>query len=146
MVFAAAVILSYMLLLAGLAVAAPGTGLSGFLIELVPGDWRDCAHVPAYGLLAWMVMWGFRRRGWPILQATVVGVLATTVFGLWTEVAQGTAPGREASLHDLLNDLLGGTMAAALMLWQDRYLSRSTRGVPARGTNLRRQMEGTRAR
>lgn len=146
MVFAAAIILSYMLLLIGLALAAPGTGLTGSLIELVPGDWRDGAHVPAYGLLAWMVMWGLRRRGWPVFQATFVGVLATTVFGLWTEVAQGTAPGREASLHDLLNDLLGGTMAAALMLWQNRELSRSTRGVPARETNLRRQMEGTRSR
>lgn len=143
MVFAAAVILSYMLLLAGLAVAAPGIGLTGSLIELVPGDWRDCAHVPAYGLLAWIVMWSFRRRGWPVLHAAFVGVLVTTVFGLWTEVAQGTAPGREASLHDLLNDLLGGTMAAALRLWQDRELSLSTRCVPARGTTLRRQMKGT---
>lgn len=82
MVFAASIIVSYMLLLVGLAVAAPGIGLGGSLIELVPGNWRDAAHVPAYGLLAWLVTWGLRRRGWPVPQATGIGVLAAGVFGL----------------------------------------------------------------
>lgn len=126
MVFAASVILIYMLLLVGLAVAAPGIGL-GFLIELVPGNWRDGAHLPAYGLLAWLVMWGLLRRGWPVVHATCIGVLVTGVFGLWTEVAQGMAPGRETSLHDVWNDLLGGLIAATLMLWQQRAFRTSTR-------------------
>ena len=143
MLFGAAVILGYMIVLAVLAVAAPGIGLGGSLIDLVPGDWRDWAHVPAYGLLAWLVMWGFRRRGWSLIHATFVGILFTAVFGLWTEVAQGTTPGREPSLHDVLNDLLGGMVAAALMLWQNRARSLSPRGVVVSRAVLRCPMKGT---
>jgi len=143
MLFAAAVILSYMLLLVILAVAAPGTGVGGSLIELVPGSWRDWAHVPAYGLLGWMVMWGFRRRGWPVIHAASVGILVTAVFGLWTEVMQGTAPGREASLHDIWNDLLGGMIAAAVLLWQQSDLNLSKRSVRAQGMNLHHRTKGT---
>lgn len=143
MVFAGLVILSYMLLLVGLAVAAPGIGWGGSLIELVPGTWRDGAHAPAYGVFAWLVMWGLLRRGWPVIHATCIGILTTGVFGLWTEVAQGTAPGREASLDDVWNDLLGGMIAAALMLGQDRVSKRCT---VARETNRRHVLKGTETR
>lgn len=146
MVFAASIIVSYMLLLVGLAVAAPGIGLGGSLIELVPVNWRDAAHVPAYGLLAWLVMWGLRRRGWPVLQATGIGVLAAGVFGLWTEVAQGTAPGRETSLHDVWNDLLGGMIAGALALWWERARTNSTSLKVAQARNRHHEMKGTGSR
>jgi len=146
MVFAASIIVSYMLLLVGLAVAAPGIGLGGSLIELVPGNWRDAAHVPAYGLLAWLVTWGLRRRGWPVLQATGIGVLAAGVFGLWTEVAQGTAPGRETSLHDVWNDLLGGMIAGALALWWERARTNSTSLKVAQARNHHHVMKGTGSR
>jgi len=145
MVVAASVIVGYMLLLAGLAVAAPGIGL-GSLIELAPENWRDGAHVPAYGLLAWLVMWGLRRRDWPVIHAAWIGVLAAGVFGLWTEVAQGTAPGRDVSLQDVGNDLLGGMMAASVMLLQKWALSKSTDRLPLRQTYLRRLMKGTLSR
>lgn len=118
MLFVGALVISYMVLLVGLAVAAPGAGWAGNLIEFVPGNWRDAAHIPAYGLLAWLAMWGLRRRGWPLRYAVPVGVFFAVVFGLWTEVAQGSTPSREASFSDLLNDLLGGLMAATLMLSQ----------------------------
>ncbi len=111
------VVAGYMMLLAVLAVAAPGIGFTGSLIDLVPGAWRDGAHVPAYGLLAWLVMLSLRRRGWPLSYALLVGIACAVVFGLWTEIAQGLTPGREASLHDLLNDLLGAMMAGTLMIW-----------------------------
>ena len=139
MVFAAPVIVSYMLLLVGLAVAAPGLGWGGSLIELVPESWRDGAHVPAYGVLAWLVMWGLLRRGWPVIHAACIGILATGVFGLWTEVAQGTAPGRETSLDDVWKDVLGSVIAAAVMLWQDRVSKCCT---VERETNRRHVMKG----
>ncbi len=144
MLFVGAIVISYMGLLGGLAVASPGEGLTGTLMEIVPGNWRDEAHIPAYGLLAWLVMWGLRRRGWPVPYAVPVGVLSTIVFGLWTEVAQATVPSRQASPADLLNDLLGGLMAAALMWYEQpardlvaRYLetSTATRDVRAKGTD-----------
>jgi VanZ family protein len=118
MVLIAAAILGYMLLLIGLAVASPGIGITGTLISLVPESWRDWAHVPAYGLLAWLAIQGFRIRGWPLPYALLCGSLSTVMFGLWTEVAQGLAPGRETSLHDVVNDTVGGMMAAALVAGQ----------------------------
>lgn len=143
MLFIASMVAGYMMLLVGLALAAPGIGFTGSLLDLLPGDWRDWAHVPAYGLLAWLAMLGFRRRGWPIPYALFTGLLFSTVFGLWTEVAQGATPGREASFHDVLKDLLGGMMAATLMLWQHRTARLSPRVLFVRKTNLRSLMEGT---
>ncbi|MBS0168951.1 MAG: VanZ family protein [Nitrospira sp.] len=118
MLFVGVLVLSYMVVLVGLAVATPGAGLAGTLIDFVPGNWRDEAHIPAYGLLAWLSMWGLHRRGWPQRYAIPVGVFLAVVFGLWTEVAQGSTPSREASVLDLVNDLLGGLMAATLMVSQ----------------------------
>ena len=146
MVFAAFIILGYMLFLVGLAVAAPGIGWGGSLIELVPESWRDGAHVPAYGMFAWLVMWGLLRRGWPVLHATCIGILATGVFGLWTEVAQGTAPGREVSLHDVWNDLLGGMIAATLILWREKESMMSKGLMVLQKRNRHHLMKGTRSR
>ncbi|MCS6289365.1 MAG: VanZ family protein [Nitrospira sp.] len=144
--FLIVVITGYMLLLAGLAVASPGIGFTGSLLHLVPDDWRDAAHVPTYGLLAWLAMVGFRLRGWPLRSALLVGIAFSGVFGLWTEVAQGTAPGREASLHDLLNDLWGAVMAGALMLWQHSTSAQTDRFMPARKANLYHLKKGTSSR
>jgi VanZ family protein len=118
MVLIAVVLAAYMFLLAVLAVAAPGIGFAGALITFVPDGWQDWAHVPAYGLLGWLAIQGFRLRGWPLSYALFCGTLLAMVFGLWTEVAQGSAPGREASLHDLVNDAMGGMMAATLVIGQ----------------------------
>lgn len=143
MLFVSAVIITYMGLLGGLAVAAPGAGLAGTLMEIVPGNWRDEAHIPAYGLLAWLVMWGLGRRGWPVPYAVPVGVLSTLVFGLWTEVAQATVPSREASLADLLNDLLGGLMAATLMWYQQPARHLVARCFWASTTTMDARTKGT---
>ena len=140
------VITGYMLLLAGLAVASPGIGFTGSLLHFVPDNWRDAAHVPAYGLLAWLAMVGFRLRGWPLRYALFVGIVFSGMFGLWTEVAQGTAPGREASFHDLLNDLWGALMAGALMLWQHSTSTPTARFVPALKANLHHLKKGTPSR
>ncbi|GMV49673.1 MAG: hypothetical protein NBKEAIPA_02932 [Nitrospirae bacterium] len=115
MVVVCIVILVYMVLLLGLAVASPGIGLTGALLALVPDDWRDWAHVPAYGILAWLVMQGFRLRGWPLPYALLSGLAVTVTFGLWTEVAQGSIPGREASLPDLAKDGAGALLAAVMI-------------------------------
>lgn len=129
-----AMILGYMLLLTGLAVASPGLGFTGSIIVFVPESWRDWAHVPAYGVLAWLVMQGFRLRNWPTPYAMCAGILWTMMFGLWTEVAQGEAPGRETSLHDVVKDTAGGLMAATVMLWQQKAALLSSKAtVPRTG-------------
>jgi hypothetical protein len=118
MVLVAVVLTAYMLLLVALAVAAPGIGLAGALIAFIPGGWQDQAHIPAYGLLGWLAIQAFRLRGWPLSYALLCGTLLAMVFGLWTEVAQGSAPGRDPSMHDLINDAMGGMMAVTLIVGQ----------------------------
>jgi hypothetical protein len=142
MVLAVSAILGYMLLLTGLAVASPGAGFAGSLISFVPESWRDWAHVPAYGMLSWLAIHGFCRRGWPLRYALLCGILLTTVFGLWTEVAQGFAPGRETSLQDLLHDTAGGMMAGVMVLAQYRQFRRVSLSKRPRATGLRELMKG----
>ena len=142
MVLVAALILGYMFFLIGLAVASPGIGFHGTLISLVPENWRDMAHVPAYGALAWLLIQGFLWRGWPLSYAMLCGILLSMVFGLWTEVAQGSAPGRETSLHDLMSDTWGGIMAATLVLWQEKYSCPAPSLALMRVTSRHRQRKG----
>jgi VanZ family protein len=118
MILIAVVLTAYMVILAALAVAAPGIGLAGTLVTFVPDGWQDWAHVPAYGLLGWLAIQGFRLRGWPLSYALVCGTLLVIVFGLWTEVAQGLAPGRDSSFEDLVHDAMGGMIAATLVFGQ----------------------------
>ncbi len=146
MLFIAVVIFGYMSLLVSLAVASPDIGATGMLISVVPDDWRDWAHVPAYGLLASLTIQGFRMRGWPIPYAMLCGILLTVVFGLWTEVAQGSAPGREASLQDLLKDTMGGVMAAMLMWWHHRASPSRPCWLVLRASSAARLMKGTLSR
>jgi VanZ family protein len=104
-----------MALLTLLAVASPGVGLIGAGITVVPDDLRGWSHVPLYGGLAWLVIHSFQVRGWPTAAAVVVGASVSILFGLWTELAQISAPGREPSIEDLLFDGLGIMTAAALL-------------------------------
>lgn len=111
-------IVCYMGLLGALAVASPGVGPIGALMLVLPGDVMEWMHAPAYGLLGWLAIRGFQRRGWPVPYALIVGVFFAIVFGLWTEVAQASAPGRSPSVKDLLVDALGIFVAGSLVLWQ----------------------------
>ena len=111
----AVAVASYMGLLTLLAVASPGVGLIGAGITIVPDDLRGWSHVPLYGGLAWLVIHSFHVRGWPTAAAVIVGAFTSMLFGLWTELAQISAPGREPSIEDLLFDGLGIMTAAALL-------------------------------
>jgi hypothetical protein len=109
-----ATVASYMGLLTLLATASPGVGFLGDGITIVPAELRGWSHVPLYGGLAWLIIYSLRVRGWPIAQAAIVGAAISMLFGLWTELAQVWAPGREPSIEDLLFDGLGIAMAAGL--------------------------------
>lgn len=110
----AATVASYLGLLTLLATASPGVGFLGAGITIVPAELRGWSHVPLYGGLAWLIIHSLRVRGWPIAATAIVGAAISMLFGLWTELAQISVPGREPSVEDLLFDGLGITMAAAL--------------------------------
>jgi hypothetical protein len=113
------IIAAYMGLLVVLAVATPGIGPIGHLMLVLPGNFMEWMHAPAYGLLAFLAIRGFQHRGWPISYSLGVGLLFALVFGLWTEVAQASAPGRSPSVDDLVVDSIGIALAGSLVLWQE---------------------------
>ncbi|MEI8015496.1 MAG: VanZ family protein [Nitrospira sp.] len=110
------IVLGYMGLLYFGAVIVPGSGLSGQLLAQVPGNFLDWAHAPGYGILALLLVRGLERRAWPLAYALPVAAAAALVFGLWTEVFQGSIPGRESNVDDLVIDAIGIGIAATMML------------------------------
>ena len=109
------IVLGYIGLLYFGATIVPGVGLAGYLMVLVPGNLLEWAHAPGYGILAVLVTLGLQRRAWPLAYALPVAAAAALVFGLWTEVFQGSVQGRGASVDDLVTDAVGIGLA---MLFQ----------------------------
>jgi hypothetical protein len=111
-------VLGYIWLLYFGAIIVPGVGLAGYLLVQVPGSLLEWAHAPGYGILAVLLTLGLQRRGWPLAYALPVAAAAALVFGLWTEVFQGSVQGRGASVNDLVTDAVGIGIATAMMLSQ----------------------------
>lgn len=110
------IVLGYMGLLYFGAIIVPGVGLAGHLMVLVPGSLLEWAHAPGYGILAVLLTRGLQHRAWPLAYALTVAAAAAFVFGLWTEVFQGSVQGRGASSDDLVTDAIGIGLATLLML------------------------------
>lgn len=110
------VVLCYMGLLYFGAIIVPGDGVVGKLMSLMPSGLWDLAHAPAYGILAVLLILLLKRRGWPSSYAFPVAAAAALVFGLWTEVLQGSIHGRQSSVEDLVVDGIGIVIATLLML------------------------------
>ena len=112
------IVLGYICLLYFGSIIVPGVGLSGHLIGLVPCSLFDWAHAPGYGILAVLLTRGLQRRAWPLAYALPVAAAAALVFGLWTEVFQGSVQGRQLSVDDLVMDAVGIGLAAIMMLFK----------------------------
>ena len=109
-------VLGYIGLLYFGATIVPGVGLAGQLMMQVPGRLLEWAHAPGYGILAVLLTLGLQRRAWSLAYALPVAAAAALVFGLWTEVLQGSVQGRAASADDLVTDAIGVGLATLLML------------------------------
>jgi len=131
------IVLSYMGLLYFGAIIVPGIGLAGHLMVQVPNSLLEWAHAPGYGVLAVLFTLGLQRRAWPLAYALPVAAAGALVFGLWTEVFQGSVQGRGASADDLVTDAVGIGAASILMLSatvrnriaSTYYVQRSQNGV-----------------
>ena len=110
------IVLGYMGLLYFGAIIAPGVGLTGHLLVQVPASLLEWAHAPGYGILAILLTRRLQYRAWPLAYALPIATAAALVFGLWTEVFQGSVQGREASVDDLVTDAIGICLAMTLML------------------------------
>jgi VanZ family protein len=107
--------LLYMVLLGVGATITPGDGVAGSLLTLVPQPLTEYSHVPAYGLLAWLLTSSLRKRGWPQWIALGVGAFAAMVFGLWMEILQAFVPGRVVDSGDVAFNSIGIGLAALLV-------------------------------
>jgi hypothetical protein len=112
------VALLYMVLLGFGTVISPGVGLSGYLITVLPESTMNCLHIPAYGLLTWLLTNGLRGRAWPHHFAVSVGGSAAFVFGVWMEIAQAFVPGRVVDVGDLWANAMGIGTAVILVGWR----------------------------
>ena len=110
------IVLSYIGLLYFGAIIVPGVGFAGHLMVQVPSSLLEWAHAPGYGVLAVLLTLGLQRRAWPPAYALPAAATAALVFGLWTEVFQGSVQGRAASADDLVTDAIGVGLATLLML------------------------------
>jgi len=117
-------VLGYIWLLYFGATIVPGVGLSGYLIGLVPWILFDWAHAPGYGILALLLTLGLQRRAWPLAYALPVAAAAAFVFGLWTEVFQGSVQGRQTTADDLMTDAIGISLAAMILMLSETVRNR----------------------
>ncbi len=99
--------LLYMVLLGFGSLITPEAGMSGRLLELFPRPLSEFSHLPAYGLLTWLLASGLRGREWPRAAALCVGAQAALVFGIWMEVLQGFVPGRVVEIGDVMMNTIG---------------------------------------
>ncbi len=98
------------------------------LPDLMPGLPRAeefAGHLAAYALLATLGWWALIGTGcrYPATWALVISML----YGMSDEFHQSFVPGRDASVEDLLLDLVGVGVALAVIGW-------------LRGRQLRRQV------
>lgn len=107
----------YMVLLGFGATITPGVGTTGALLALVPQPLTEYSHVPAYGLLTWLLTSCLQGRSWPKGTALWVSALAAMVFGLWMEILQGFVPGRFVDIGDVALNAVGVGLATLFITW-----------------------------
>ncbi len=99
--------LCYMGLLLFLTIA-PATGTTmGDAISLIHPDMADLLHIPAYGLLAWLLLLSIRRYEPARIQVVLVVMLAAVGFGAVMELCQTIVPGRTPSFTDCVLNAVG---------------------------------------
>ena len=107
--------LFYMVVLGFGAIITPGVGMAGSVLALFPQPVTEFSHVPAYGLLTWLLTNALRERGWPQQMALCVGVVVPMLFGVWMEMLQGFVPGRVVDFGDVAFNAMGIGVAALLI-------------------------------
>lgn len=71
-------------------------------------------HLIVYGLLAWWVLWGWKKGilGRPGIRRFIIAVAAVSAYGISDEFHQSFIPGRLASVVDWLADTVGGVLGS----------------------------------
>lgn len=99
-------------------------------ILILPPQWHNAVHVPAYALLAWLWWRALRIAGWRAPRAILAGVVVATIYGALDELHQYFVPGRFLSVTDGMLNLLGATLTLGWVRWTEWNF-----GAPARPTS-----------
>ena len=99
--------LLYMGLLALGSAMTPGVGMAGSLLALCPPELTNYSHMPAYGLLTWLLLTGLKQGGCSERIALRLAMAAAMIFGICMEVMQGFVPGRVVDGGDVLFNMMG---------------------------------------
>lgn len=118
------------------AMISPGVGIFGGLIAMLPQWVTEMSHVPAYGLLTWLMSGVLQGYGWPQRPALFVAITTALGFGICMEFVQGFVPGRIVDSGDVVMNGIGIGMAALLILWRDMPTDKAARLVPVRSANV----------
>jgi VanZ family protein len=107
--------LVYMILLGCGTIISPGVGIPGQVITLLPQATLNVLHLPAYGVLTWLLTSGLRGWAWPRHVALCAGGSAAFVFGVWMEIVQAFVPGRVVDIGDVWFNTMGIGTAVLLV-------------------------------
>jgi VanZ family protein len=129
-------VLIYMGVLGFGAMISPGVGIFGSLIPMFPQSVTEMSHLPAYGLLTWLLSGVLQGYGWPQRSALWVAIVIALVFGVGMEFLQGFVPGRVVDSGDVLMNSVGIGMATLLILWRSMVADKAEKLVPARSCHL----------
>jgi VanZ family protein len=97
--------------------------------EAVDTALHKCAHMVAYGVLAWLYLRVLGLHFDPSATLRVVSIVAAMVYGLTDEYHQTFVPGREGRLSDVGVDTVGACAAMVVDRWVTRRRLRR-KGVP----------------
>ena len=113
-----AAILFFMGLLGLGATITPGVGLFGGFIVMLPQWVTELSHIPAYGILTWLLTLSLQRHGMFRTNALLAGGLGATLFGMGMEFCQAFVPGRVVDAGDVMLNSVGVVAAAIVMCRQ----------------------------
>ena len=137
-------VLIYMGVLGFGAMISPGVGIFGGLIAMFPQSVTELSHVPAYGLLTWVLSSMLQGYGWPQRSALWVAIVTALVFGVGMEFLQGFVPGRVVDSGDVLMNGIGIGMATLLILLRSMPADNADKLVPARSCTFHDLNKGAR--
>ena len=137
-------VLIYMGVLGFGAMISPGVGIFGGLIAMFPQSVTEMSHLPAYGLLTWLLSGVLQSYGWPQCSALSGAIMTALVFGIGMEFLQGFVPGRVVDSGDVLMNGVGIAMTALLILWRSMPADKADKLVPARSCTFHDRNKGAR--
>ena len=126
------------------AMISPGVGIFGGLIAMVPQSVTEMSHLPAYGLLTWLLSDVLQGYGWAQRSALHGAIVTALGFGVGMEFLQGFVPGRVVDSGDVLMNGVGIGMATLLILWRSMSADKADTLVPARSCTFHDLNKGAR--